>query len=202
MDTVVVTILSDEKTVEDVDLALPASVPFAQLAQILIEKLEWRHLSPLAASEAWAGLLPSGLMVRPQETLSARGVADGDSLKLIPIPKSDFTFSGEVTSPGYGARLQSVMTGKVFSIRGRQVVVGRSRHHLVNLSDLPDGDIVSRKHATISRRQDEFWIQDEGSSNGTFVNGRMLQDREMVLIRDGCQIQFGKDGPILVFYAS
>lgn len=202
MDTVVVTVFSDAKNVEDVDLALPTSVPFAQLAQILIEKLEWGHLQSLTEREAWAGLLTSGLIVRPQETLSDRGIVDGDSLKLIPIPKSDYTSAGETKSVGHGPRLQSVMAGKEFPIRGRQAMIGRSRHHLINLSDLPNGDVVSRTHASISRRQDEFWIQDEGSSNGTFVNGRMLDNRESVLIRDGCQIQLGKDGPVLIFYIS
>ena len=30
---------------------------------------------------------------------------------------------------------------------------------------------VSSRHATLSRRADGLWVEDAGSTNGTFVNG-------------------------------
>lgn len=42
-----------------------------------------------------------------------------------------------------------------------------------------DSPLVSRRHALLTRRDDGWWIQDLGSSNGTFVNGERI-DRTRV----------------------
>ena len=52
-----------------------------------------------------------------------------------------------------------------------------------------DGDsTVSARHATLSRRADGLWVEDDGSTNGTFVNGaqvtsaRLLQRGDVVRV--------------------
>jgi len=47
---------------------------------------------------------------------------------------------------------------------------------------------VSRNHATIEFRDGEWWVVDHGSTNGTFVNGRMVKER---LLADGDRISIG-----------
>ena len=37
-----------------------------------------------------------------------------------------------------------------------------------------DSPLVSRRHALLTRRHDGWWIQDLGSSNGTFLNGERI----------------------------
>ena len=36
-------------------------------------------------------------------------------------------------------------------------------------------DMVSRKHARIAMQSDQIWIEDLGSTNGTFVNGEKIK---------------------------
>lgn len=47
------------------------------------------------------------------------------------------------------------------------VTVGRSPENEVAIENLA----VSRKHATISRRDGQYFLEDHGSANGTYVNG-------------------------------
>jgi ABC transport system ATP-binding/permease protein len=49
---------------------------------------------------------------------------------------------------------------------------------------------VSFRHAQLSRVGSEFFIEDLGSTNGTFVNGRRMPTRTRVPVRAGDQISF------------
>jgi hypothetical protein len=53
----------------------------------------------------------------------------------------------------------------------RQIVVGRSS----DLDMVLVEDMVSRKHARITMQSDQIWIEDLGSTNGTFVNGEKIK---------------------------
>lgn len=50
---------------------------------------------------------------------------------------------------------------------------------------------VSRRHATISRREGSLMLIDEGSPNGTFLNGQKLVSQQPRILRDGDDIRFG-----------
>jgi transcriptional regulator with PAS, ATPase and Fis domain len=56
---------------------------------------------------------------------------------------------------------------------------------------------VSAPHATLHREQGRFWLRDERSKNGTFVDGRRIETCDLA---DGARIQIG--GSFLVFRAS
>ena len=53
----------------------------------------------------------------------------------------------------------------------KQIIVGRSS----DLDMVLVEDMVSRKHARISMQADQIWIEDLGSTNGTFVNGEKIK---------------------------
>jgi len=53
----------------------------------------------------------------------------------------------------------------------KQIIVGRSS----DLDMVLVEDMVSRKHARIQMQQDQIWIEDLGSTNGTFVNGEKIK---------------------------
>src|SRR5579885_2767296 len=48
---------------------------------------------------------------------------------------------------------------------------------------------VSRRHAIVSRDGDGWYVEDLGSGNGTFLNGRILTQRTR--LHDGDQLRLG-----------
>lgn len=56
-------------------------------------------------------------------------------------------------------------------VTDKPIIVGRSS----DLDMVLVEDMVSRKHARISMQQDQIWIEDLGSTNGTFVNGEKIK---------------------------
>jgi hypothetical protein len=53
----------------------------------------------------------------------------------------------------------------------KQILIGRSS----DLDMVLVEDMVSRKHARIQTQGDQIWIEDLGSTNGTFVNGEKIK---------------------------
>src|SRR6516165_1801201 len=53
----------------------------------------------------------------------------------------------------------------------KQILVGRSS----DLDMVLVEDMVSRKHARIAMQGEQIWIEDLGSTNGTFVNGEKIK---------------------------
>jgi two-component system cell cycle response regulator len=81
--------------------------------------------------------------------------------------------------------LSGVNAGQVFALDGTEHVIGRGTE-----ADLwvEDGG-VSRRHARISCRSDgRFFIEDLGSTNGTFISGQRV---ELCEIKPGERIQLG-----------
>jgi len=56
-------------------------------------------------------------------------------------------------------------------VNDKPIIVGRSS----DLDMVLVEDMVSRKHARIQMQQDQIWIEDLGSTNGTFVNGEKIK---------------------------
>ncbi|MEP7051885.1 MAG: FHA domain-containing protein [Pseudomonadota bacterium] len=76
--------------------------------------------------------------------------------------------------------------GRSFELRPGEVLIGRSSScHLV----LDDG-LVSRRHAQIVVRGDRAVVEDFGSANGVFVNGRRVQASEA--LKGGDELAIGK----------
>ncbi|HYO25836.1 MAG TPA: FHA domain-containing protein, partial [Lacipirellulaceae bacterium] len=63
--------------------------------------------------------------------------------------------------------------------------IGRTHSHSIRLHDTE----VSRNHAELVRRGDTYQVRDLGSSNGTFVNGRPVSERDLI---SGDQVQVGR----------
>jgi hypothetical protein len=81
--------------------------------------------------------------------------------------------------------------GSLLLTDGRRVPVGEDP---VTLGRMPDCDIVlgdpnvSRRHAEVRRRGNDFIVIDLGSTNGTKVNGAGVRERRL---NDGDQITLG-----------
>src|SRR5437867_1962386 len=65
--------------------------------------------------------------------------------------------------------------------------IGRAASNQIVLSD----DKVSRRHAIVhAQGENEFWLVDLGSSNGTFVNGRRVT--QPIQLCDQDEIEIGQ----------
>jgi adenylate cyclase len=71
--------------------------------------------------------------------------------------------------------------------------IGRHPSQDIQLVDT----VVSKAHATIDVRTDGTWVEDSGSRNGTFLNGRQISTPEK--LSNGDQIQIGST--VLTFQA-
>lgn len=70
---------------------------------------------------------------------------------------------------------------------GGEITIGRAASAKIVAADAS----LSRVHATVWREDDDVWIADENSTNGTFVNGeRIFGERKL---NDGDEVQLGFD---------
>src|SRR3954470_15527951 len=56
---------------------------------------------------------------------------------------------------------------RVFALLGEENVLGRAPTCSVHVPN----DGVPRRHARVTIENDEYWLEDVGSRNGTFLNG-------------------------------
>lgn len=66
-----------------------------------------------------------------------------------------------------------------FSVEGDRVRIGRLPENEVQI----DNSSVSRLHCVLERNDEGWWLVDQGSFNGTFLNGARVQNR--------CQVRSG-----------
>lgn len=125
---------------------------------------------------------------------------DDPTLSLTPVDAEDegteeFPFPHDELEPGQALLLvkRGPNAGSTFLIEEDSTSLGRSPESEIFLDDVT----VSRRHAEIRRRADEFFVHDLGSLNGTYVNGERV---DVTKLASGDEVQIGKFK--LVFFAS
>jgi pSer/pThr/pTyr-binding forkhead associated (FHA) protein len=68
----------------------------------------------------------------------------------------------------------------------------------LDVSGFPHSDVVSRIHADMRLEGDVYYIEDVGSSNGTYINNTPLPMGNRHRLRPGDRISLGK-GDLLTF---
>ena len=94
--------------------------------------------------------------------------------------------------------------GKSFALASDMVVLGRNSatkniQNDIDLSDLDTKKIISRRHAMVQRKNNEFVLNDLDSRNGTFINGQRLSSTQPHTLASGDVIEFGSGGVKLTF---
>jgi hypothetical protein len=86
-----------------------------------------------------------------------------------------------VVDPGTSARV----AGQAIALQA-VTRIGRTDESTVVLDD----EFVSANHALLLLREGRWWIRDEGSTNGTSVNGAVIHGE--AILREGDEVQIGQ----------
>jgi hypothetical protein len=89
-----------------------------------------------------------------------------------------------VQGPALVVRSGGGRAGEMFPLDG-ETTVGRSPDCGIFLDDVT----VSRKHAVLRERDGNFFIEDQGSLNGTFVNRKRVESAQL---QNDDEVQVGK----------
>lgn len=103
-------------------------------------------------------------------------------------PEPGAPSTGPVSTAPSGPKLVGIggtYSGAIFPISGDPALIGRDPTADV---PLPDDGTASRRHAMITRSGGEVTVRDQGSSNGTLVNGQKVQEQKL---SPGDEIQIG-----------
>jgi hypothetical protein len=90
-----------------------------------------------------------------------------------------------IERPALVVRSGGGRTGETFKPDGERTTIGRSPDCGVFLDDVT----VSRRHAVLIVREGRYYVEDQGSLNGTFLNRRRIESAEL---SDGDELQIGK----------
>jgi len=118
----------------------------------------------------WRIVRSAGRDVRlPQESMIL-GPQQAAAAGLGPRPSRDVGRLVVLASPTLG-------TGDVVVLDSSAMTIGRGQ---TNDLMLPEDEYASTRHARIEPRRDGIWVEDIGSTNGTFVNGiRLTRERRL-----------------------
>jgi pSer/pThr/pTyr-binding forkhead associated (FHA) protein len=122
---------------------------------------------------------------------SAAGGAGGDPVtatyridetgELIPVEIGEVTARG----PALVIRAGGGRVGESFAVDGERMSIGRRPDSEVFLDDVT----VSRDHALLIRRGEDWYLDDCGSLNGTYVNRSRIESHRL---QEGDEVQVGK----------
>ena len=102
-----------------------------------------------------------------------------ESMILSPLDAASLTASPAQPAAGRLVVLESpaLEDGEIFPLDSRPVTVGRGTNNDLALAG---DEYASGRHARFERRRDGVWLEDIGSTNGTFVNGiRLTRERRL-----------------------
>ena len=112
---------------------------------------------------------------------STQSIVFGETVEDVMGALADSTVQGTAIIVRSGAG----RAGETFPLEQERLTIGRSPECDIFLDDVT----VSRHHAVLVKRGRGYAIEDEGSLNGTYVNRRRVDSKEL---EDGDEVQVGK----------
>ena len=117
------------------------------------------------------------------------------------LPQESFVLTpGQAQAAGLIGRTASVETGRLIVVASPSLDAGLVRvldstavtlgRGAQNDLTLDSDDFASARHARIEPRRDGVWVEDVGSTNGTFVNGARLAEPHR--LRPGDVVRIGQ----------
>ena len=101
--------------------------------------------------------------------------------ELVPVELDEFVSHG----PAFVIRAGGGRVGESFPVNGERMSIGRRPDSEVFLDDIT----VSRDHALLIHRGEDWYLDDCGSLNGTYVNRSRIESHRL---QEGDEVQIGK----------
>jgi hypothetical protein len=115
------------------------------------------------------------------DPITATYVIDDETGELVPVEIGQVTARG----PALVIRAGGGRVGESFAVEGERMSIGRRPDSAIFLDDVT----VSRDHALLINRGDQWHLDDCGSLNGTYVNRSRIDSQRL---EDGDEVQIGK----------
>ena len=116
-----------------------------------------------------------------RDPVTATYVIDDQTGELVPVELGEVTAHG----PALVIRAGGGRVGESFAVEGERMSIGRRPDSAIFLDDVT----VSRDHALLINRGDQWHLDDCGSLNGTYVNRTRIDSQRL---DDGDEVQIGK----------
>ena len=167
----------------------PVARPAAATTSSAAEAGPWPVTAPSAGSSSPRARTTASAAARSSarakptrdDVTTATYVIDEQTGELRPVDVGDVAAaSGALVIRSGGGRV-----GQSFPLRRRALTIGRSPDAEIFLDDVT----VSRDHAVLVRRSGDWFLDDSGSLNGTYVNRRRIDSHKL---EDGDELQVGK----------
>lgn len=139
----------------------------------------------------------------PLSVSSEVGSSDVEPMTELPPIDSEEKDPPQTTLQMPAAKLLHLQTNQLLELGDYQstIRIGKPNERKmpdINVAGFPNGEVVSRIHATIHVEQGVYSIEDVGSANGTYLNGMALTPGTPYRLRTGDKICLGK-GELVTF---
>jgi hypothetical protein len=141
--------------------------------------------------------VPHPSQVDPIEELNFVEPNIAPAIETAPVSLGAFNSNAKTQLQQFVASLLHVQTNLTIEIPANLPVVHIGKPNTIippdiDVSGFPDSDIVSRIHADIRFDGGNFYFEDTGSSNGTYINNLPLPAGNRHKLRAGDRISLGK----------
>ncbi len=97
--------------------------------------------------------------------------------------------------------LQHIATNTIIELPANQALIhiGKPNDRVppdIDISGFPHSEVVSRVHADILVEEEAYYVEDTGSSNGTYVNNLPVAVGSRHRLRPGDRVAFGKEDKV------
>jgi len=164
-----------------------------------VSEIEQESSIPATVSLSSAAQAELEAQHQPPTPVTSSSIPDPDPITLVENPVSQTP-----VATGSATRLQ-IQTASLFHVQTSTKIeiqqnlsvihIGKPNEQIppdIDVSGFPNSEIVSRIHADIRVEGDSFYIEDVGSSNGTYINHISLAKGNRHRLRPGDRIALGK----------
>ncbi len=159
-------------------------------------------VEPAMAAPDAALSAPSAPLPSPGDIPAPQAINAG-----LPTPEPATNLNGSTQLQFNQAKLLHVQTNGTIELPATltTVHIGKPNDRLppdIDVSGFPNSEIVSRVHAQLRIEGDVYYIEDIGSSNGTYVNNMPLPVGNRHRLRSGDRIALGKGDKVTFLFQS